>query len=169
MRRFPALFPLLYPISYVYLLFAPWAAIDYAGLHKENEEIIRKRMEEKNHDKPLDYVTQYLNKQSTNPPLGFLVSQAIHLAFDHFESASVLSAGIYFLTTSPEVLSKLQKELRESFTSHEDMTDRVLERLPWLKAVIEEILRIHTNVPYGLPRISPGHDVDGNYVAKGVS
>lgn len=114
-------------------------------------------------------MTQFLKNEEALPPDGFLVSQAGHLILDHYESSSVLTAGICFLTTNDEVMKKLQNELRTTFKSYEDITEDRLQDLPWLNATIEEVIRLHTNVPYGLPRISPGHTVDGNYVAKGVS
>lgn len=49
------------------------------------------------------------------------------------------------------------------------MSSEALQPLPYLHAVIEETLRLHTNGAFGLPRISPGATVDGHYIAKGVS
>lgn len=81
----------------------------------------------------------------------------------------MLSAVFYFLTTNNEAMTRLQTELRNTFASIDEMTDEALRELPWLHAILEESLRIHTNVPYVLPRISPGHTIDGNYVPEGVS
>ena len=163
MRRFPLLYPL------VYILLPPKVALSYIAAHKTSKTLIRKRVENRHDQKQLDYLTQFLKDEAALPPDDFLVSQAGHLVLDHFESSSVLSAGFYFLTTNPEAMSRLQTELRGTFKSFGDITEDALQELPWLHAIIEEILRIHTNVPYGLPRISPGITVDGHYVPKGVS
>lgn len=163
MRRFP----LLYPLSYVFL--PPKVAFSYFRAHSTSKKLIRTRVEERHDRKDLDYMTQFLKNEEALPPDGFLVSQAGHLILDHYESSSVLTAGMCFLTTNDEVMKKLQNELRTTFKSYEDITEDKLQDLPWLNATIEEVIRLHTNVPYGLPRISPGHTVDGNYVAKGVS
>jgi cytochrome P450 len=160
-------FPMLYPLCYILLPYK--VALSYFTAHKASKLLIRKRVSERHEKVSLDYISQFMKDEKALPPDDFLVAQAGHLILDHFESSSVLSAGIYFLTTNPEVMCKLQMELREAFNSLDDIKEEVLQNLPWLHAVIEEVLRIHTNVPYGLPRISPGIMIDGHYVPKGVS
>ncbi|KAK2022913.1 cytochrome P450 [Colletotrichum zoysiae] len=162
MRRFP----LLYPLSYVFL--PPKVAFSYFRAHSTSKKLIRARVEDRHDRKELDYMAQFLRNESAIPPDDFLVSQAGHLILDHYESSSVLTAGMCFLTTNHEVMNKIQTELRVTFKSYEDISEDKLQDLPWLNATIEEVIRLHTNVPYGLPRISPGYTVDGHYVAKGV-
>ncbi|KAK4180645.1 cytochrome P450 [Triangularia setosa] len=162
MRRFP----LLYPLAYVFL--PPKVAFCYFRAHATSKTLIKTRVEDRHDRKQLDYMSQFLKDESDLPPDGFLVAQAGHLILDHYESSSVLTAGIAFLTTNPKVMSKLQTELRTTFKSYRDISEDKLQDLPWLNATIEEILRLHTNVPYGLPRISPGWTVDGNCVPKGT-
>ncbi|KAH7329712.1 cytochrome P450, partial [Stachybotrys elegans] len=161
MKRFPLLYPL------VYVMLPPKMVLSYLKAHKISLELIRQRIKNRHERKPLDYIHQLVKDDAALPPEGLVVSQAGHFIYDHFESSSVLSAGMYFLATNPGVMANLQAEVRSTFASLSDMTDEVLHRLPWLNAVIEEILRIHTNVPYGLPRVSPGYDIDGHYVPKG--
>lgn len=163
MRRFP----LLYPFSYLTL--PPKVALAYYRAIKTVTVLARLRVEDRHNSKKLDYMTQYLKNESAIPSVDFLVPQASHLILDHYESSSVFSAGLYFLPTNPAVMSRLQQELRGAFKSYQDITDEKIQSLPWLNAVIEETIRLHTNVPYGLPRISPGITVDGHYVPKGVS
>ncbi|KAL8968771.1 MAG: hypothetical protein Q9197_004705 [Variospora fuerteventurae] len=161
MRRFP----LLYPFSYI--LLPPKIALSYIAAHKASKKLIRTRVENRHDHKQPDYISQWLKDESAIPEDGFLVSQAGHLILDHFESSSVLSAGFYFLTTNTKAMGKLQAELRHTFSSYGEIREGVLQELPWLHAVIEEVIRLHTNVPYGLPRISPGFTVDGHHVPKG--
>jgi cytochrome P450 len=59
-------------------------------------------------------------------------------------------------------------EIRESFQNYDDIKGLPTEKLPYLKAVIEEQLRIFPAVPFGVPRYSPGEMVDGHYIPKGV-
>lgn len=162
MRRFP----LLYPLSYV--LLPPRVALSYFRAHGASKALIRARVRERHEHKPLDYMTQFLKDESALPPDDFLTAQAGHLILDHYESSSVLTAGFYFLATNPGPMARLQAELRAAFPTYDDIAEDKLQRLPWLHAVIEETIRLHTNVPYGLPRISPGYTVDGHYVPKGV-
>ncbi|KAJ0166068.1 Isotrichodermin C-15 hydroxylase [Colletotrichum tanaceti] len=162
MRRFP----LLYPLSYV--LLPPKVALSYFRAHSTSKALIRTRVRERHDRKELDYMTQFLKNEAAIPPDDFLVAQAGHLILDHYESSSVLTAGLCFLTKNDEVMAKLQTELRTAFKSYDDISDDKLQGLPWLAATIEEVIRLHTNVPYGLPRISPGYTVDGHHVAKNV-
>ncbi|KAI1116690.1 cytochrome P450 [Nemania sp. NC0429] len=163
MRRFP----LLYPLSW--LLLPPKVALSYFRAHRENKKLIRARVARRHEQKTPDYMTQYLGDgEQAIPSDEFLVSQADHLILDHYESSSVLTAGMYFLMRNPDVMANLQAELRGRFRSYDDISDSGLQELPYLSATIEEVMRLHTNVPYGLPRISPGYTIDGHYVAKGV-
>ena len=160
MRRFP----LLYPLSYI--LLPPKVALSYITAHATSKKLIRTRVVNRHDHKQLDYMAQFLKDETAIPSDGFLVSQAGHLILDHYESSSVLTAGLYFLTTNPDAMARLQTELRGTFKSYGDISEGLLKELPWLNATIEEIIRLHTNVPYGLPRISPGYTVDGYYVPQ---
>ncbi|KAI9932648.1 hypothetical protein MW887_008897 [Aspergillus wentii] len=92
---------------------------------------------------------------------------AIMLAGFH-TTANTLCAVIYFVLTHPEAHSKLVAELQAHFSSVDDMTIEVAQKLPYLNAVITESLRLYPPVPLGGPRVSPGAYVDGTYVPAGV-
>ncbi|KAG5929807.1 hypothetical protein E4U42_004434 [Claviceps africana] len=159
-------FPMISWLSYLFL--SPKTALSYYRGYRLSTKLIEDRVRRRHEDKQPDYLGHFIGKSGTLPPKGFLVSQAAHLIFDHFESSSVLSAAFYFLTTNKQALKKLQDELRRNFRSLDEITDDALSKLSWIHAIIEETLRCHTNVPYGLPRISPGHTIDGNFIPKGV-
>lgn len=152
----------------MYVVLPPKTALAYISAHNSNKHVIRERVNNRANHSQLDYVSQFLKHEKDIPPDAYLLSQVGHLVLDHFESSSVLSAGFYFLMTNDRAMSRLQHELRSKFQSLEAIEDEALQELPWLNATIEEILRLHTNVPYGLPRISPGYTIDNNFVAKGV-
>ncbi|RJE23159.1 Cytochrome p450 [Aspergillus sclerotialis] len=67
----------------------------------------------------------------------------------------------------PDESEKSKEEVRGKFSSYDEIHNDPLQALPWLHAIIEESLRLHTNGAFGLPRISPGATVDGNYIPKG--
>ena len=74
------------------------------------------------------------------------------------------------LLENPETYQLLTKEIRESFSSYKEIaTGKTLTSLSYLHACIEETLRLLPSNLTGLPRISPGAMVDGQYIAKGVS
>jgi cytochrome P450 len=72
------------------------------------------------------------------------------------------------LSTNLGKLAELQKEIRSTFTNQEEIEISLLQMLPYLTAVIEEGLRIFPPTAFGLPRLSPGAMVDGNFVPNGV-
>lgn len=83
-------------------------------------------------------------------------------------TATALSGMLYYLGHNPAVYAKLAEEIRGSFDSYDAITGRASEGLSYLKAVIEEGLRIFPPVPIGLPRASPGETVDGHYIPQGT-
>ena len=83
-------------------------------------------------------------------------------------TATTLSGVTYYLGRTPHAYAKLSEEVRSAFQSYEAINGRSTESLPYLKAVIEEGLRIFPPVPIGLPRVSPGEFVDGHFVPQGT-
>ena len=81
-------------------------------------------------------------------------------------TATALSGIIYQLGRHPAVYERLAEEIRTSLQTYEGITGRTTDSLPYLKAVIEEGLRIYPPVPIGLPRVSPGETVDGQYIPR---
>ncbi|KAM3417122.1 hypothetical protein BST61_g8698 [Cercospora zeina] len=85
-------------------------------------------------------------------------------------TASLLAGLTYLLLTHPEKMTRLTKEIRESFVDDADIILDNLRGLPYLNACIEEGLRLFPPTAIGLPRITPagqvtiidGHAVPGN-------
>ncbi|PSN61426.1 cytochrome P450 [Corynespora cassiicola Philippines] len=98
-----------------------------------------------------------------------LQAQASVLIIAGSETTSTALSGIlHLLLTNPECLSALQKEVRERFSSLNEITGDSTRQLPFLIGVIEEGLRMFSPTPIGRPRISPGAMVDGHYVPAGT-
>jgi cytochrome P450 len=96
-----------------------------------------------------------------------LKAQASLLTIAGSETTATALAGItYYLCRTPQVYDNLAREIREAFSSYQQINGRSIEPLPYLRAVIEEGLRIYPPVPIGLPRLSPGATVDGHYVPR---
>ncbi|KAL1595171.1 hypothetical protein SLS60_009859 [Paraconiothyrium brasiliense] len=85
-------------------------------------------------------------------------------------TATELSGLTYHLHQRPEKLARLKKEVRDAFTSIEDMTMTKLSQLEYLNACIEEGLRIYPPVPGTIPRETPnaGANVAGRWIPGGT-
>lgn len=85
-------------------------------------------------------------------------------------TATLLSGATYFLLNNPEAMKKLSDEVRQAFQSEDEITFNAVSSLPYLKACIEEGLRLYPPTPGGLPRTVPegGATVCGNYVPEKV-
>ena len=105
----------------------------------------------------------------TGRPFQELTSQATSLIVAGSETTATTLCGLtYFLCRNPRVYEKLATEVRHSFTEYDQITGKSTDGLPYLKAVIDEGLRIYPPIAAGLPRVSPGETVDGYYVPKGT-
>jgi len=71
-------------------------------------------------------------------------------------------AILYYITKTPGVLEKLQKELDEAIPAGVDVpTYDMVKDLPYMQNVINETLRIHSTSSLGLPRlVPPGEGVE---------
>lgn len=86
-------------------------------------------------------------------------------------TATLLSGLIFHLLKSPPVLEKLNREVREAFSSQAEMNFSTEAKLPYMQACIEEALRIYPPVPSLIPRmtLSEGLVVNGIFVPGNVS
>lgn len=86
------------------------------------------------------------------------------------ETTATALCGIFFyLGRHPRVYEILAREVRTAFSSEGDINIKSTARLPYLVAVIEEVLRIYPPGAETPPRVSPGDVVGGYYIPKGVS
>ncbi|KAH7406367.1 isotrichodermin C-15 hydroxylase [Phaeosphaeria sp. MPI-PUGE-AT-0046c] len=76
---------------------------------------------------------------------------------------------IFFALREPTRYALLVKELREAFSSDEDIDMDSISNMRYLNACVQEGLRLHQDTVDGLPRLSPGALVDGNFIPKGVT
>ena len=86
-------------------------------------------------------------------------------------TSTCLSATIYHLCKTPRVMQKLRDEIRMTFAKSEEVTLKAVANMPYLRATIDESLRIFPVASYITPRITPkgGHVVDGEVIPGGVS
>jgi len=86
-------------------------------------------------------------------------------------TTAALTNAIYLLYKHPEVLSKLRTELDAAMGTSDVPTYESLASLPFLRACIEESLRVRPASSFGLPRVVPkgGRYIAGQFVAEGVT
>ncbi|KAI0194231.1 cytochrome P450 [Astrocystis sublimbata] len=159
-------FPLLYPI--VFLLLPPRLAMVIPTIVRENNTIVRDRIARRNKLAQPDYFSLMVKDDGDAPARDFLVAQANHLIVGGFDpDTNLFTSAVHFLLANPDKLAKMTAEVRQRFASYDDITGDNVQDLPWVNAIIEESLRVHTNGAFGLPRISPGATVDGHWIPKG--
>lgn len=88
-------------------------------------------------------------------------------------SGVTLSAALYFLYTNPDKLQILRKEIdTQAAAGHvsDSITFQEAQALPYLQAVIKEVLRLHPAVGTILPRFVPkgGLELASYYFPPGV-
>lgn len=82
-------------------------------------------------------------------------------------TATSLAGTTWYLLKNQDCLRKVVEEVRGSFKSMDDITGDSTARCEYLHGVIEEGLRMFPPVAAGLPRVSPGAMIDGQYVPAG--
>ncbi|KAI1083821.1 putative cytochrome P450 [Whalleya microplaca] len=85
-------------------------------------------------------------------------------------TATTLSGATYLLLTHPDILAKLNHEVRSTFNSADEITINTANKLSYMLAILNESLRMYPPVTSGLVREVPsgGAQVAGRFVAGGT-
>jgi cytochrome P450 len=165
-------FPLISPLQY---LFAPFGKITlFAQMEKATRESVLHRIKQRGHTDHPDYFDHILPVDATCPTskkeLLHIGSVSLQVMFAGWGPMADLFYGVIVLFLSnPEAYQYLTREIRESFSSYEEiLPGQTLNSLSYLHACIEETLRMLPSNLTGLPRISPGAMVDGKYIPQGT-
>lgn len=131
-------------------------------------EKTKKRMKADNTHE--DFFKHFLRDKNGNITVERLLTDAHTLIVAGSETTATFLSGVTFhLLHNRSTMDKLSNEIRTNFVSSSDITGDSTAHLPYLHAVIEEGLRIYPPVAFGLPRVSPGANVDGFYVPQGTT
>lgn len=86
-------------------------------------------------------------------------------------TTSALTSTLFLIYKHPRVLAKLRAELDEVIPDDQVPSYETLAKLPYLRACIEESLRLRPASSLGLPRIVPegGRTIAGRFIAEGVT
>ncbi|KAM3448147.1 hypothetical protein MY3296_008068 [Beauveria thailandica] len=81
-------------------------------------------------------------------------------------TATALAGFFFFLAQNPEKRELVVSEIMEAFPEEEGIDMRSTARLEYLRAALEETLRLYPPVTVTPPRVSPGAEVGGYYIPK---
>jgi cytochrome P450 len=100
------------------------------------------------------------------------VESSLLIAAGADTTSVTLAAAFFYLLHNPSAMHKLVDEVRSAYTAEEmdHITPAKLVSLPYLRAVIDEALRLSPPVPSLLPRevLKGGIAIDGQYIPKGT-
>ncbi|KAA8909875.1 benzoate 4-monooxygenase cytochrome P450 [Sphaerosporella brunnea] len=85
-------------------------------------------------------------------------------------TATALACITYYLLRQPDILKKLQQEVRTAFRSYDQINAQSTASLKYLQAVALEGMRVYPPLPFALPRVVPpgGDTVDGHFIPEGT-
>lgn len=153
--------------------FAPWLLPElkknFSDAEKHSEmtaQMIKGRIRRGNTRD--DFFSHIISSKHATMEEEALASNAVTLITAGSETtATCLSGGLYYMLKKPHCIARLQTEIRSKFKASSEIDHESTNHLAYLNAVIEEMLRIYPPAPTGLPRVSNGAMVDGNYVSRG--
>ncbi|KAI6081597.1 cytochrome P450 [Hypoxylon rubiginosum] len=155
-------------------LFLPVSAVtSMPEMVQKSRAELQRRLGQKGKTEHLDFFDQIVPDGSVIPEdpreVRHLEQLAAQLLFGGFEPVSSWFYGTFMsLLEEPEMYQILAHEIRHSFTDYRDIVPGNLATLPYLNACLEESLRTFPSNNLGHPRISPGAQVDGAFIPKGV-
>lgn len=168
-------FPLLHPVQY---MFAPFSKLlAFASMEEGTRQAVRRRIERRGATEHVDFFDYVLPPEGEEMPtpsrrdLTIMGSLGLQLCFAAWGPIADWFYGtIWFLMEEPDCYNELVSEIRSRFQSYEEITPEALadRDIPYLRACLEESLRMLPSNNTGLPRLSPGAFVDGQYIPKGV-
>jgi averantin hydroxylase len=118
-----------------------------------------------------DNVPKHQDDKNTGMSNAEMVSNASNLVLAGSETtATLLSGCIYQLSKNPDVLAKATKEIREAYTSDQEIDLFSTYQLKYTLAVLDEAMRIYPPVPTQTNRtVPPGGDtVLGHFLPGGT-
>ncbi|KAL1568301.1 unspecific monooxygenase [Salvia divinorum] len=139
------------------------------------EMVIQEHRVRERRDDELDLVDILLDVQRENASCSPLEDDTIKaIILDMFAAGTdttftALEWAIVELIRNPATIKTLQNEVRGAVGSKDEIDEQDLEKMPYLKAVLKESLRLHTPLPLLVPReLTQDTKVLGYDVASGT-
>lgn len=135
-------------------------------------KLMRRIQQKENHKDRRDFMSYILENETeelTNRELVVMASAFIVAGSGTVGTA--VPGTIFHLCRNPRTYKHLVEEIRASFSKESEITIQSTGELRYLKAVIEEGLRVYPPSPSTLPRCVPGQgqEIEGKWVPGGVS
>ena len=120
-----------------------------------------------------DFLSNVLKHDGTEKGMTIdeLVSNSYVLIIAGSETTATLLSGVtYYILTIPGVFDKLKAEIRNAFSSEDEISWSAVNQLKYTLAVLNEGLRMYPPVPFGFPRMVEGDGafICGKWVPGGV-
>ncbi|TGO60963.1 hypothetical protein BCON_0031g00410 [Botryotinia convoluta] len=163
-------FPFLSPLMYLFIPPSVWLTMP--RVLKINSQEVHSRIECRGKTEHLDYFEQLIPRDALAPQdqkqINHLKQIAGQLLVAGWEPMSnQFYSSIFFLLKVPSAYKSLVSEIRSNFKNYNEITPDSVANMKYLHACLQETFRIHQNTSDGLPRMSPGAIVDGNYIPRG--
>ena len=163
--------PLL-PITRKLLSWHPYkkAGVDYENIIYHNTA---KRLRDL--DAEDDIFSKLLTNNKGEPvglPLGEILAEAsVMMNAGTDTTTAALTNAVFHLYKHPKVLARLREELDANISAMELPTYDSVSQLPYLRACIEESLRVRPASSMGLPRVVPkgGRTIAGQFIEEDVT
>ncbi|GAB7362522.1 hypothetical protein MBLNU230_g2841t1 [Neophaeotheca triangularis] len=120
----------------------------------------------------ITYIQAHNNDGSNNMSSEEIDSNSSTLLTAGSETTATLLSGVtYLLLKNPNVLRKLQDDIRGRWKTYNEIKLEQVNRAPYLVAVLAEGLRYFPPIPTGLARVVPpgGAVISGHYVPEQTS
>lgn len=173
--RFSQQFPWLRPLMKSLGSSARSIKLEAEGRKFATEKALARKAQGESPGGRRDFMTYMLRKNRDGQP-GFQDSDLVT------NTPLIISAGSETTATALSGLTwhlgqakfrhhyhRLVKEIRGAFASEAEIDMKSTARLPYLMATIDEILRMYPPAAQTPPRVSPGAELEGEHIPKGVS
>ncbi|KAK8094938.1 hypothetical protein PG997_001623 [Apiospora hydei] len=166
-RKFRLLSPLMY------LTIPPSVWLLMPKLIRMNTEDVKTRIKRRGQTDHLDYFEQLIPTDQPVPQdrkhIYHLENVAGQLLLASWQPlADQFYSLVFFLLGAPDAYAALVEEVRTAFATSDAINTESTATLKYHQACQRESLRLHQATVDGLPRVSPGAIVDGEYIPKGV-
>ncbi|KAL7268464.1 hypothetical protein RUND412_008914 [Rhizina undulata] len=140
--------------------FAGKQAQERMALKGDRKDFIHYLINAKNPDGESSYSMQEMFSEST-----------LLMVAGSDTTATTMAAAFFYLTRNPEILAKLTTEIRTAFASASEIhVGPTLDSCHYLRAIVEETLRLSPSVPGALPRevLPGGLQIGTEFIPAGV-